>query len=320
MMKALILCKQIVLFLTKGGVALCCGCFVLSLFGRMHWGLELLSHFTMQYVVTLMALGVVLVIGRSWKWGGVAFITALLATWGLLPYYTTPRDECFSEGKALNIATFNVLASNSNHSEVLSALSDINADVLFFMEVNKEWASQLEVIQEDYPYSLTNPREDNFGVALYSKIPFVKSQIEYFGELPAAHIQVENDGEVINLLGIHPLPPMGEIGSLRRNQHLKEVGEFINEVDGEVVLMGDLNTTPFSHVFKDFLTNTQLRDSALGFGINATWNRNVPMIAIPIDHILVSQKLLIKDRKVLGNYGSDHSLVFASLCNKEIPR
>ena len=80
-----------------------------------------------------------------------------------------------------------------------------------------------------------------------------------------------------------------------------------------LVVAGDFNVTPFSVHYGDFLKGTGLRDSALGFGISPTWNRRFPWVAIPIDHVFVSDDLVVMDRRVGPACGSDHSPVIVTL-------
>jgi endonuclease/exonuclease/phosphatase family metal-dependent hydrolase len=72
------------------------------------------------------------------------------------------------------------------------------------------------------------------------------------------------------------------------------------------MLIGDLNMTSDSPVFQNFLRETGLRDTRAGFGIQATWPTNVPVLWIAIDHCLVSDKVLVHDRRVGPGVGSDH--------------
>jgi len=80
-----------------------------------------------------------------------------------------------------------------------------------------------------------------------------------------------------------------------------------------LVLAGDLNTTPFSGVFTRFVRDSGLRDSNLGFGISPTWMRKTPWFAIPLDHVLVSDDLLVYDRRLGPACGSDHNPVIVEL-------
>jgi endonuclease/exonuclease/phosphatase (EEP) superfamily protein YafD len=81
--------------------------------------------------------------------------------------------------------------------------------------------------------------------------------------------------------------------------------------------MGDLNATPFSPRFKNLLIDCGLRDSSLGFGITRTWHSEIPLLGLPIDHILVSRDLAVISREVGPKVGSDHRPVMVRVARKQ---
>lgn len=79
-----------------------------------------------------------------------------------------------------------------------------------------------------------------------------------------------------------------------------------------MVLLGDLNCTPFSPWFGRLLRDGQLRDTGKGFGLPSTWSRHG--IGLPIDHILAGGAWQVIDRRVHPDrMGSDHHPVIAVL-------
>jgi endonuclease/exonuclease/phosphatase (EEP) superfamily protein YafD len=79
-----------------------------------------------------------------------------------------------------------------------------------------------------------------------------------------------------------------------------------------VLLMGDLNCTPFSPWFPRLLERGALRDSAIGYGLTGTWTGQG--VRLPIDHILVNERLRVLDyREEAEWHGSDHRPVRATL-------
>ena len=79
----------------------------------------------------------------------------------------------------------------------------------------------------------------------------------------------------------------------------------IHEED-PVIVLGDLNATPWSPVFKKLLGETRLVDARRGFGLRPTWPSTFPPLWIPIDHCLVSPGIEIRDFRVGPACGSDH--------------
>ena len=63
------------------------------------------------------------------------------------------------------------------------------------------------------------PRQDNFGIALYSKYPFVRSEIRQVGEadIPSVIAELELPEGRLTVIGTHALPPGGADNSRLRN-------------------------------------------------------------------------------------------------------
>jgi endonuclease/exonuclease/phosphatase (EEP) superfamily protein YafD len=75
--------------------------------------------------------------------------------------------------------------------------------------------------------------------------------------LPSIEADVQLPSRAIHLVATHPLPPMGARNFNHRNKHLALLGQRIQEqFRGDpaesVILLGDLNLTPWSPLFHDF--------------------------------------------------------------------
>lgn len=103
----------------------------------------------------------------------------------------------------------------------------------------------------------------------------------------------------------HPLPPGGRDYSRWRNDQLEQLPDFIRS-PLPILLLGDLNVTPWNYHFRRLLDRTGLRDSAKGYGVQPTWPSYNPLLRIPIDHCLHSADIAIVDRRVGQSVSSDH--------------
>ena len=64
--------------------------------------------------------------------------------------------------------------------------------------------------------------------------------------------------------------------------------------------------------FRDFIKSTGLRNARQGFGVGPTWPA-LGSVGVPIDHILFSHPLQVKNFQVEGGIGSDHFPISAHL-------
>jgi endonuclease/exonuclease/phosphatase (EEP) superfamily protein YafD len=94
---------------------------------------------------------------------------------------------------------------------------------------------------------------------------------------------------------------------------MKAVAELRPKLPSPVVVMGDFNATPWSMPFRDFLSESKLMNTRQGFGILPSWPCDMLALRIPIDHILVDEKLAASHLEITDDIGSDHYGVYAEL-------
>jgi endonuclease/exonuclease/phosphatase (EEP) superfamily protein YafD len=280
---------------------------------RWWWPFELLSHFRLHYLLMLAPLTVGLLIAKRYT---VAFLTVCCLVWNLtlvVPDFVGPPDHV-GRSFPLRLMSSNVLTRNRNYEQFLQTVRAENPDVLLVMEIDDSWVRALEKLRGEYPYGESAPRADNFGIGLFSKVPVEEIKLIYIGSAGAPSIQVVltvGDAKV-NVLGTHPMPPIARRSALR-NEQLVAVADLVAAMKGPTILAGDLNTTPWSPFFGDLLDRTGLRDSRCGFGNQATWPSRFGAAGIPIDHVLVSDDISVRNRHVGSILGSDHRSVITDL-------
>jgi len=132
--------------------------------------------------------------------------------------------------------------------------------------------------------------------------------LRYLGtaSLPSVAAEIVSGDRRIALLATHPLPPAGGLRARYRDEQLQAVAAWTRDQDGDAVVLGDLNITPWSPVFGDFLQASGLRNSAEGRGLGGTWPAFFPPLLIPIDHFLHTDEVLVIRREVIEAEGSDH--------------
>lgn len=275
--------------------------------GRWHWTFELTTHFVVQ--ASLLAAGAALLLGlRGHR--RLAFVAALMALvnaaeW--MPYFSGAPTAAHATSSRTPLV---VVAANvhSNNRQV-AALDRwlVDADVVFLSEVDPWWAHQLAAWRADWPHQIVHPRRDNFGLALLSRHPIVDSEVfELEGEDPAISARIRTASGLVTIVGLHPFPPAGGTYSTYRNLQLSAAAKRIESLPAPRIVLGDLNTTSSSPFFRDLLATTGLRDTRPGFGWQATWPASSWLLRIPIDHVLVEPSLIVRDRRVGPDIGSDH--------------
>ena len=183
-----------------------------------------------------------------------------------------------------------------------------NPDFIAVLEINNSWMNELKALKKDYLYSIVFPREDNFGIAFFSKAPILKSEKYDFGNIgiPSISAVMSMNGKNITVIATHPLPPVSKDSVSFRNRHIAELGRSATNTKGAVMVLGDMNTTSWTPVFKDMIKTSGLNDSRRGFGVQSSWPADIFFMRIPIDHCLFSDEIKITNREVGPFIGSDH--------------
>lgn len=281
---------------------------LLGFLGSYNWFLDLFSHFRVQYFFGLSGVALFGLILRKPCATGLFGALAVLNLCIILPLYFGRFSTSASGAIVVRAMLFNVNTRQGNAIEVAAAIHRFNPDILVLEEVNAEWVEKLKPVLAAYRHFEQDPREDNFGLALFSKWPFVHSRTIYIGEaeVPSVMAEVQTPQGPCTVLATHPLPPGGREYSILRNGQLAELPQWVRRATSPVLLIGDLNVTPWNGYFRTLLRETGLKDSVQGRGVRPTWPAFNPLLRIPLDHCLYSTGIEIVNRQTGPDVGSDH--------------
>jgi endonuclease/exonuclease/phosphatase (EEP) superfamily protein YafD len=301
---------------------------LLALLAGAGWPAELFSHFPVQFAIA-QAVGIAFFLVFKPRWLGLASLPLLgLNFWLLAPYYLSGIGGAAAavpdRDPTLRLMTMNVNAGNRHADLILQAIETEHPDVLLLVEVTPDlWQMLPAEFLERFPYRATELDPGTFGIALVSRLPFEKHDIYHFGIYgrPAIAARIcpraapaGEEPRCLHLLGVHPDPPLTGTMARSRDAQFEELGEYLRDVhETRRVVMGDMNVTPWSPVMRDFLDQNGLKDSALGHGIHPTWFSHSLLFGIPIDQILHGKGVVVLDRHVGPEIGSDHFPVIADI-------
>ena len=293
---------------TLFGVLACIGT-VAGLAGGAWWGFDLASHFRVQYLLGLALAVIVLLVVRRPKTALVFTAFALVNLILVAPFYVGASDDGVADGDSCRVLLCNVQTRNTRFEAVEAYVRATQPDIVVLLEVNADWIAALESLQDLLPYSTSDPRSDNFGIAVYSRVPPRAAVVERIGPASVRSIVAEfgTDDDWFTMIATHPVPPQGRVGSEVRNAQLAELGRLVTTIESPVMLVGDLNATPWSHPFRRLIDRTGLASASLGQGVRPTWPAVFPApMRIPIDHCLCSAEFDVVRTRVGPDVGSDH--------------
>ena len=284
-----------------------CAATVAGFLGRFSWFLDLFSHFRVQYLAGLSVVGALLLVLRHRAAAAVMLVFAGVNLAVVLPLYFGGGTVPPGTTRTARVLLLNVNTQDGDPGRVLAVLADADPDLVVLEEISAEWVEALAGITNARPHVCIEPRGDNFGIGLFSRWPLDSAEVEYAGgaEVPTIVARVRTPSGPVTVIATHPLPPSGAAYSHLRNEQLAKLPDLVPAA-GPVLLVGDLNATPWNRHFRLLLRRTGLRDSARGRGVQPTWPAGNPLLAIPLDHCLHSPDIAILQRRIGADVGSDH--------------
>ena len=296
--------------------AACTVVFSLTTFAHpWHRYFELFSHFRLQYLVVALILALLLAVTRQRHWAAAMAAVSIINALPVVPWYVTDSATPAANKTQIHILFANVNSGNSNTQALIELAEAEQPDLIVLQEVNDRWATAMDARRSDYPHRRVIPRNDQFGIAVYSRQAFVKVDVldsPPFG-FPSLVIQQNIGGIVVNLVSTHPIPPPGKQRFEARNEQLADIGARIAALDGPTLLIGDLNTAMWGHHYEMLIDRTGLRNARRGYGVIPTWPAQLPFAMIPIDHCLVSNEIAVLDIRSGPAIGSDHLPLIVTL-------
>lgn len=288
---------------------LLCVATLLGFLGSLWWCLDLLAHFRVQYGMTLMGLALCLLCARKYRYAAVFSGCAGLNLALIVPLYVgTPPSSGPPAATVWRVMFLNVFAGNHKYAQAIQAVRTYDPDFLILVELYPTWLPDLDQLRDLYPHAVIRPDTNNFGIALLSKLPLQDAGLVPLATdiLPAVVARIATADGTFTLLGAHLLPPLNAHYVDLRDDQLTTITRLLSHSTAPVLLLGDLNMTPWSYPFRRLLAATGLHDSSHGRGIQPTWPTWLAILRIPIDHCLHTPGIHIIRKRLGPALGSDH--------------
>lgn len=296
-----------------------------SFVARFHWIADLLANLRMQQLIgtaiVLLLCGLTKLKREMLLVGAVltVHLFVITAASSLIPR-SVPTQQTSS---TFTLMSLNVLTQNQQHDRIVKHITDVSPDVVAILELSADLTARLEQqLSTAYPHRIFRSSDaGNFGIGLMSKTPLTESEVFQLNEtIPS--IEVVTQG--IRVIATHPLPPMNASQFESRNEHLSALAQRVRNQasttpDIPVVLLGDLNVTPWSPLFSELQIDSGLTRAYRGLGITPTWyasGDSFPMGLI-LDHVLIDRRFECVEFWTGEEIGSDHRSVAAKIRRRE---
>ncbi|HSJ84272.1 MAG TPA: endonuclease/exonuclease/phosphatase family protein [Acidimicrobiia bacterium] len=281
-----------------------------SFAGRWVWWLDVLANFRAQYVVVLLVLGLVIAASRWRRTGLVILSVALVNLLFVAPLYVGSPGDPVAGAPDLRVMSLNLLSTNESYNEVIEYIEAAEPDVVLLHEASRPWEVALDSAGLDY--EVVRGRSDNL---IFGTLVLAREELEAvsygFAEGAARAIALEFQPEgwtvPVRILSSHPLAPTTADRADLRDAQLAFAADWAAEQEGAFLVVGDLNASPWSWPFRRLVAEGSVRNSQIGFGLQASFPADSWfLLRVPIDHLLHSDELRVRDRHLGPTLGSDH--------------
>jgi len=235
----------------------------------------------------------------------------------VLPLYFGATNSRSETSAPFEVMVWNVSEYNRDFRRFAAYVKEHPADLIVLTEVPDDWIKGLTELSPEYHVANPGPKRPRFNLAVLSRSPvdFVSAD-----ELPDSQtgpppwrVRFDVEGRPLTLITSHPVSPTLKGHYSFRYDQYRDLVRAARLETGAVMIAGDLNGTSWSPHFQDLVRDSGLTDSRRGYGIQATFPSYVPFVRVPIDHCLVSSSIVVLDRQVGPDLGSDHLPVLLSL-------
>lgn len=271
------------------------------------WPLELVSHFRVQYSAILGVGSLAVALGGETYVAGIFAVVGLINFLPVAPFLPLRTEEQYPHYHKLVLV--NVRMRNRAF-ELLARLLEVERpDLIGLVEVDDDWLGAIDPHLERRGYvSISAPRDDSYGLAVYSRFKIVSRSPAELGNLNGSSLSctISCDKQKLNILVLHIPPPLTPQLLKQRDRALQDVGDWLQGSAGEWIVMGDFNMSPWSRSLRETCKQANLQSFRDRGGVRATWPDQFAPVRIPIDHVLGTKCVVFGYSKVGMSVGSDH--------------
>ena len=293
----------------------------LPLLRAQAWWIRVLDFPRLQILVLLAAAGAAYLPfaqNSPFSWAFAAALAAALAYQArmMLPYTPLTRKQVLPSRRPRPESTVcllfaNVLMQNRNAQGLRRLIRDADPDVVLAVEADEWWRGALEGLRESHPHAVEHPRDNTYGMLLYSRLELIAPEVKFLvqDDVPSIHARLRlRDGTEVELRCLHPRPPAPQEAteSTPRDAEILVVGRALRGQPAPAIVLGDLNDVAWSRTTSQFQAVSGLLDPRVGRGFFSTFHAKYPFLRYPLDHCFHSRHFRLASFRRLPRFGSDH--------------
>jgi len=286
---------------------------VLGFVDDRFWVAELATSVRVGLLFAALVVAVLSILGRSVVGVGLAALALVANGIVLVPLYTDKPAPAAGAGRLL-LAHVNMQHHYSEFEDVRRALDDRGPDVLVILEPSRGWLRKFFPNPIGYRVYVRTGRPEPHVLLLAGERV---SNVDFPADprLPSASVtfDIELDERLVHVLALHTAAPSTSGDRRERDEELAAASNWARRHADPEIVLGDLNATPWSSALQQLQDSADLRNSAYGYGVQATWPALAGPFGIPIDQLLHSRDLTVMKRATGPSFGSEHRSLWVTI-------
>ena len=237
----------------------------------------------------------------------------------VLPWLLAPKPKLQSTtaNKEIKAIAFNVEGINTNYAGTCAFIEHEAPDIAMFYECTDRWSAELRSLTNQLPYRFRN---EAMTIEVFSRYPFSRTNIFNYGPERGFNllgISLDGGQHEIGFVATHTYPRhwLGSQGFRWRIEALEEgLGKELNNFTIPLLVMGDLNASPWSVSYKRMIKTSGLKDARRGRGLVMTHHGHgaiTQWLWHPIDHCLYTPGIEVLNFSTGPDLNSDHLPIIA---------
>jgi endonuclease/exonuclease/phosphatase (EEP) superfamily protein YafD len=273
--------------------------------------METLGDLQVHIAVACAAIVLVALLGRSNGWtmvavAGLAFNVVSIAL-RVAPVAVCPVQMAATGQHPVHILTHNIWGRNRDLAALEGVILRQGPDVVVLQEVRPHHLPLLDRLRARYPYQAVCEGNPDCGIAILSRYPFEERREVGDDAVTATEVVLSIEGRKLVLLGTHVLRPFH---GRAQSAEFRALAPIVSALPANAVVAGDFNSVVWSSNMARYVEASGV---CAANTTQATWPQWLGPFGVPIDHIFLKRGVRLLSIATLGDTGSDHKALLATV-------
>ncbi|MEX0824907.1 MAG: endonuclease/exonuclease/phosphatase family protein, partial [Pirellulaceae bacterium] len=200
----------------------------------LHWALNLTIHMQAHLLAAAVFLGAIHLIRATRSWAAVCLMLAISLSVSVRPWEfwwsaaSNGGGQAISENESLRLLFWNVHHGDVDGVALTEMVAEYDVDVIALLELSGRLQAELDDLRSAYPVHEEIPRNDSFGIGVYSRIPGVIARRRLNDEVDVMILRTAPEiGPWVDVWAVHTYPPVGQSLYGSRNIQIIELAQRV---------------------------------------------------------------------------------------------